>query len=112
MAELEDHVLQVGGIALNEARYDVRCNNRSIYLTLSEFRLLARLMNAPGQVVSRECLLETIANGSIVCSHNLDVRVSRLRKKLGHDGRAIVTVKGEGYKIVNTLQGLAPKLSH
>lgn len=70
-------------------------------LSAAEFRLLAVFVERPGRVLSRERLLElTRAPGLDVSDRSIDLAVSRLRAKLGDDGREprlIRTVRGEGY---------------
>jgi two-component system response regulator MprA len=71
-------------------------------LTPTEFRLLAALMAATGQVVRRRNLvLAGWPAGALVADNTLDQYVARLRRKVsavGDDGRRIGTVHGVGYR--------------
>jgi two-component system response regulator MprA len=71
-------------------------------LTPTEFRLLAALMAAAGQVVRRRNLvLAAWPDGALVADNTLDQYVARLRRKVsavGDDGRRIGTVHGVGYR--------------
>jgi two-component system response regulator MprA len=71
-------------------------------LTPTEFRLLAALMAAAGQVVRRRNLvLAAWPDGATVADNTLDQYVARLRRKVtavGDDGRRIGTVHGVGYR--------------
>jgi two-component system response regulator MprA len=71
-------------------------------LTPTEYRVLAALMGAPGQVVRRRALVSAgWPHGAIVSENTLDQYVARLRRKLataGEPDRAIVTVHGVGYR--------------
>ncbi len=71
-------------------------------LTPTEFRILAALMAAPGDVVRRRDLVRAgWPDGAIVNDNTLDQYVARLRRKLaeaGDHGRAIGTVVGVGYR--------------
>jgi DNA-binding response OmpR family regulator len=71
-------------------------------LTPTEFRLLAALMSATGQVVRRRNLvLAAWPDGALVADNTLDQYVARLRRKVtavGDDGRRIGTVHGVGYR--------------
>jgi two-component system response regulator MprA len=71
-------------------------------LTPTEFRLLAALMAAPGNVVRRRELARAgWPEGAIVADNTLDQYVARLRRKLagvGGHGRSIGTVVGVGYR--------------
>jgi DNA-binding response OmpR family regulator len=71
-------------------------------LTPTEFRLLAALMAAPGDVVRRRELVRAgWPDGAVVSENTLDQYVARLRRKLGgagEHGRSIGTVVGVGYR--------------
>jgi len=71
-------------------------------LTPTEFRLLAALMAAPGDVVRRRKLVRAgWPDGAVVADNTLDQYVTRLRRKLaeaGDHGRSIGTVVGVGYR--------------
>ena len=71
-------------------------------LTPTEFRLLAALMAAPGDVVRRRELARAgWPDGATVADNTLDQYVARLRRKLaraGDHGRSIGTVVGVGYR--------------
>ena len=71
-----------------------------VSLSEGEFELLLAFAENPGQILSRDQLLE-LARGehSEAFDRAVDVQVSRLRRKLGQclDGEAIRTVRGEGY---------------
>ncbi len=73
----------------------------TLALSLAEYRLLAALTAHPGQVLSRDRLIElTRAPGVEVHDRTIDLAVSRLRKKLRDsrpDGGFIRTIRGEGY---------------
>lgn len=69
-------------------------------LTPKVAAVLLALMRKPGEVVSKEELIETVWSGSFVTEANLTQSVSSLRKALGeraNDRRYIVTVPGQGY---------------
>jgi two-component system OmpR family response regulator len=71
-----------------------------VSLSEGEFELLLAFVENPGQILSRDQLLE-LARGenSDAFDRAVDVQVSRLRRKLAQclDGDAIRTVRGEGY---------------
>ncbi len=75
--------------------------NTVIPLSNAEFRLLIAFIERPGQVLSRDQLLN-IARGrsTDVFDRSIDLLVSRLRQKLDDDPRhptMLKTVRGEGY---------------
>jgi DNA-binding response OmpR family regulator len=69
-------------------------------LTRSEFDILTYLLERPGSVVSRPTLAKRTASRAVEWPdiRTVDAHVSRVRKKLGQAGSAIVTVWGVGYR--------------
>jgi two-component system alkaline phosphatase synthesis response regulator PhoP len=67
---------------------------------LKEFELLRLFLSAPGQVFSREQLLEQVWGTDYVGeSRTVDVHIATLRTKLGTAGDYIRTVRGVGYRM-------------
>jgi adenylate cyclase len=79
-----------------------RESGEAIPLTRGEFALLRVFVTRPGRVVSRDTLLEALANRRFEpFDRSVDVLVGRLRRKIEPDPkepRLIVTVPGEGYR--------------
>jgi DNA-binding response OmpR family regulator len=101
--------LEVGGLVIDLARMEVSLEGRSVAVTAYELALLRALAQHPGQVLSREQLLD-LAKGSADLSfdRSIDVHVSRLRAKLGDDGgRLLKTVRGAGYVLAAGERGAA-----
>jgi DNA-binding response OmpR family regulator len=73
-----------------------------IALSAQEYKLLAWLTAHPGQILSRERLLQAVwGYGSAVTTRTVDVHIAWLRQKLGDSGpapRHIVTIRGLGYR--------------
>lgn len=97
-------LLQVGGLVVDTAQLRVELDGRPIAVTSYELAILRALAQHPGQVLSREQLLD-LAKGSAEQSfdRSIDVHVSRLRAKLGDDSshpRLLKTVRGVGYMLV------------
>ena len=94
--------LEHRGAALHPGEYMLRFQGQEIPLTKNEHRILLTLMACPGQVVSREKLMEALwATDSFVDENTLSVIVNRLRKKLDAAGLAgfIATQHGVGYML-------------
>ncbi len=94
----EEDRLILGPVMLDRVGREVRVDDREVELTQREFDLLEYLMRHPGQVVTRDALLESVwgflAPGE---TRTVEVHIAQLRKKLGDPG-LIRTVRGLGYK--------------
>jgi two-component system OmpR family response regulator len=95
-------LLQVGDLSLDPATRDVRRGDTSIMLTVKEFALLEAFMRHPGQVLTREALIERAWDAAMEPRSNvLEVQIRQLRAKLDEPfGRgSIRTVRGIGYRL-------------
>ena len=90
--------LEIHGLVIDKARYQVSLNGVELPLTLTEFKLVAALASAPGRVFTRQLILERIQGESDIDERNIDVHVKSIRKKLGDASDYIATVPGVGYK--------------
>jgi two-component system response regulator QseB len=92
------NVIEHGPLRLDPASFSVTCEGRSVALQRREFMLLQKLLESPGQVLSRAQLEESVYGweGGVE-SNSLDVHIHRLRRKLYPD--VIRTVRGVGYVI-------------
>lgn len=68
------------------------------------FDVLVLLVNAAGQVVSKDTLLSTIWSKEVVEENSLQAQISSLRKTLGNDRGLITTEFGKGYRFTGTAQ--------
>jgi DNA-binding response OmpR family regulator len=95
-------VIGAGELEIDPAAFRVRKNGEDVALTATEFRLLLELARRPGQVFTRELLLERVWNYEYLGDSRLvDVAVQRLRGKVEDDPRhprLIHTVRGVGYR--------------
>jgi DNA-binding response OmpR family regulator len=91
------------GLAVDVQRHEVVVDDRLIPLTVIEFDLLAALAREPGNVLTRDQLLERVWGQDFVGDdHLLDVHVGKLRSKLGDDPvqpRFVETVRGVGFRL-------------
>lgn len=97
----EVRVRRIGPLELNLSAYAVTKRGRPVELTHREFELLAYLSQRPGQVVTREKLLQDVWGydyfGDI---RTVDVTIRRLREKIEDDPSQpefILTRRGVGY---------------
>jgi len=90
----------VGDLRLDHAAREAFWDGRPLRLARKEFELLSMLVQARGEPVTREVLMEGIWDTSWVgASRTLDVHVSSLRSKLGRRD-LVQTVRGVGYRVV------------
>lgn len=69
-----------------------------VQITRKELELLILLMNNMGKILSREEILSRIWDDEVfVLNRTIDVKITRLRKKMGPYGKHIVTRFGYGY---------------
>ena len=92
-----------GPIELDQRRNRVEVAGRPVDLTRREFTLLECLMRHPGQVLSRDQLLDYAwPFGDLVTHNTVEAYVHLLRSKLGRRaGARIVTVRGAGYRMID-----------
>ena len=98
----EDPILTRGDLEIDPAAFVARKGGEEVSLTATEFKLLLELARRPGQVFTRELLLERVWNYEYLGDSRLvDVAVQRLRAKVEDDAkepRHIKTVRGVGYR--------------
>jgi len=91
----------VGDVQLDPGARVVLQRGHPVDLTSVEFTLLEVLLRASGQVVAREELAKEVLGRRLSpYDRSIDVHVSSLRRKLGHqlgDAERIKTVRGVGY---------------
>ena len=92
-----------GDLVIDRDRHEVRRGGERIALSTLEFRLLVRLVQAGGRVLTRDALLEALhgEDAGEVLDRSIDVYIGRLRDKLGDDPdrpRYVATVRGVGYR--------------
>jgi two-component system response regulator MtrA len=99
----EETKIAVGDLEIDPSRVTVRRGGRDITLTATEFRLLLELARRPGQVFTRDILLDRVWSYDYLGDSRLvDVAVQRLRAKIEDDPakpRVIRTVRGVGYTL-------------
>jgi two-component system response regulator RstA len=97
--------IAVDQLDINRSTREVRFAGHLVELTASEFELLWLLASNRGEVVSRDTLHEKILRTPFDgLDRTIDLRVSRLRRKLGDDPRCptlIKTVRGRGYLLAS-----------
>lgn len=96
-------LIQVGQLTIDTARYLVKYAGKPVRLTATEFKLLVLLAQRRGRVQTRETLLEEVwGYNPDMDTRTVDTHVHRLREKLGPAGACIETVRGVGYRFVES----------
>lgn len=96
----ETRGVQVGGVEVNLETHECAVDGQPVKLTLTEFRLLAALMQAGGRVLSRSALMaRAMGQGVTVTERTIDVHITSIRKKLGDRAGIVRTVRGVGYRV-------------
>jgi DNA-binding response OmpR family regulator len=95
------------GWRLSFSRRELRSPSGALVdLTTAEFDLLSVFLQEPQRAISRDRLIE-LSRSRIgeASDRSVDVLVSRLRRKLSHDGEEvpIITVRGVGYMFSATV---------
>ena len=93
------NLFQIGSLSIDLGKHEVKVDNKVVELTLTEFKLLAHLIQNQGKIKTRDFLLEQIWEyGDGVFSRTIDTHIQRLRAKLDGAGKYIKTVCGVGYR--------------
>jgi TolB-like protein/DNA-binding winged helix-turn-helix (wHTH) protein/Tfp pilus assembly protein PilF len=109
MAEGEpQRILCFGSFEVDLASGELRRQGRSIHLQEQPFRLLALLLERPGQVVTREELRDKLwpADTFVDFDHSLNTAVRKLREALGDSAEApryVETRARRGYRFIAPL---------
>jgi len=94
--------ISIGPVTIDVAGHAVHRDGQAVPLTPLEFDLLLALARRPGQVFSREQLLEQVWGYRHAADTRLvNVHVQRLRSKVEEDPErpeVVLTVRGVGYK--------------
>jgi len=91
--------VQFGSIQVDCASYEVWANGEQVGLTARERGLLVYLTGRLGRLITREELLSEVWGQRYDGGpRTVDIHVSRLRRKLGHE-LPLVTLRGFGYRL-------------
>jgi DNA-binding response OmpR family regulator len=99
----EETSVTIGPIEIDPTAFVARKGGKDLALTATEFRLLMELARRPGQVFTRELLLQRVWNYDYLGDSRLvDVAIQRLRGKVEDDParpELVKTVRGVGYRL-------------
>ena len=98
--ETEGKIVKVYNISIDPDRYEVKAQGKKVDLTFTEFGILNTMAKQPGRVFTRQQLVEAIHDDYYVVSDRaVDVQIASLRRKLGHCGKYVETVRGVGCRL-------------
>lgn len=97
-------VFETGGLSVDTASGVVKKNDKEIFLSALEYRLLLVFINNPKNIITRDRLLNELwdAAGEFVTDNTLTVYIKRLREKIEENPanpQIILTVRGTGYRL-------------
>lgn len=103
MKNAEAKEISMNNITINQETRDVYRDGELIELTYKEYELLLLLMLNHNQVLEREELLNKIwGYGGSADTRTIDVHIRHLREKLGKQGDCIKTIRGVGYRFMES----------
>ncbi|MGJ1462513.1 response regulator transcription factor [Sphingobacterium siyangense] len=95
-ATVQDKI-EIANLVIDRDSFLVYKGEQKIVLAKKEFELLYLLASKPNKVFTREQILKSIWEDSVVVTNRtIDVHIRKLREKIGDD--YVTTVKGVGYK--------------
>ena len=99
----ENATIEAGLVRIDLARHLVTVRAKPVNLTRSEFQVLRLLAGRPGQVFSRQEIMEELWQSEFEGDvRACDVHISNLRQKIERDPQEpelVLTVRGVGYKL-------------
>jgi DNA-binding response OmpR family regulator len=97
--------IRIGDLEIELDGHTVRMKGENVHLTPNEFRLLALFAQHPGQLFTREQLVDQLHGISLDSfDRSIDSHIKNLRRKLEEDQTHptyIKTVYGEGYRFMD-----------
>jgi two-component system phosphate regulon response regulator PhoB len=88
------------GLTIDRRRFLATVDGREIGLTTTEFRILWTLAQGAGRVFGRGELHDACGtHDGAAHQRTVDVHIRAIRRKLGHSGNLIETVRGVGYRL-------------
>jgi len=95
--------INIGNIAMNPLRYEVKIDDEIIELRPREFELLYYLCENAGNIISRDKLFSKVWGYSFAGnSKTLDVHILRIRERIEVNPKSpkrLITIRGVGYKL-------------
>src|SRR6185369_5822608 len=91
---------QSGPLEIDVSRRELRVHGVTAPLGSRAFEIVEALVEAAGELVSKDDLMDRVWPGAIVEESTLWVHMSAVRKALGSERGILKTVAGRGYRLV------------
>lgn len=102
-SKAERETMRFGELLIDRPKHLVSWKGRPIELTATEFKLVTVLAERAGRVQTRDALLRDVWEyDSLIDTRTVDTHMRRLREKLGPAAKYLDTVRGVGYRFVET----------
>lgn len=96
----ESEASPLPGLVMDRKKREVSLDGVVLDMTFSEYSILDILLSRGGAVMTRKQIVAAIRGGEITSTERaVDVHITAIRKKLGHLGGKILTVRGVGYRL-------------
>ncbi len=97
------NAMTVANLSVDKARREAKVDDEDLRLRTKEFDLLVAFVENPGIALTRDQLLESVWGYEFAGeTRTVDVHVQHLRSKLSGAGVQIETIRGVGYKLIET----------
>ena len=97
-------IIEFGHFGIVPHRRELLADGQPIKLGERAFDMLMALIDARGEVVSKDALMARVWPGRIVAEKNLHTQISALRTALGVERELIHTVAGRGYQFIGEVR--------
>jgi predicted ATPase/DNA-binding winged helix-turn-helix (wHTH) protein len=104
--EAEESGLEFGRFRVLPRRRQLLVDGVPVELGTRAFDLLMVLLEAEGELVTKDELLHRVWPGTVVEENNIQVQISALRRVLGTDRNLILTVPLRGYRFTAAIRAL------
>ena len=96
-------VIETGPFKLDTVRHKAFVDGQPLSITTTEFKLLCLLTGRNGKVQTRETLLRDVwGYAPTLDTRTVDTTMQRLRAKLGQAAKHLETVRGVGYRYLDS----------
>lgn len=97
------NAIAVANLSVDKARREAKVDDELLHLRTKEFDLLVAFVENPGIALTRDQLLGSVWGYDFAGeTRTVDVHVQHLRSKLNHAKVQIETLRGVGYKLVES----------